>query len=112
MTAKVTGMQVDEFAIGFGPKIYSYQYGPTLYSLRAIPLGGFNRISGMSEEEELTATSFLSKGVSSRLFVIAAGAAMNFILAIFIIWGLMFTIGTKDISSEPIVGSVMQNILN
>jgi len=107
MTAKVTGMQVDEFAIGFGPKIYSYQYGPTLYSLRAIPLGGFNRISGMSEEEELTATSFLSKGVSSRLFVIAAGAAMNFILAIFIIWGLMFTIGTKDISSEPIVGSVM-----
>lgn len=107
MTAKATGMQVDEFAIGFGPKIYSYQYGPTLYSLRAIPLGGFNRISGMSEEEELTATSFLSKGVSSRLFVIAAGAAMNFILAIFIIWGLMFTIGTKDISSEPIVGSVM-----
>ncbi|MCI1823036.1 MAG: RIP metalloprotease RseP [Megasphaera sp.] len=107
MTAKATGMQVDEFAIGFGPKIYSYQYGPTLYSLRAIPLGGFNRISGMSEEEELTETSFLSKGVSSRLFVIAAGAAMNFILAIFIIWGLMFTIGTKDVSTEPIVGSVM-----
>jgi regulator of sigma E protease len=107
MTAKATGMQVDEFAIGFGPKIYSYQHGSTLYSLRAIPLGGFNRISGMSEEEELTDTSFLSKGVASRLFVIAAGAAMNFILAIFIIWGLMFTIGTKDVSAEPIVGSVM-----
>ena len=38
-------MQVDEFAIGFGPKIYSCTYGSTLYSLRAVPLGGFNRIA-------------------------------------------------------------------
>lgn len=108
-TAKLSGMQVDEFAIGFGPKICSYQYGPTLYSFRAVPLGGFNKIAGMSEEEELTEKSFLSKGVPARLLVIAAGAAMNFILAILIIWGLMFTTGTKEISPEPVVGAVLSD---
>lgn len=109
VTAKMAGMQVDEFAIGFGPQIYSYKYGPTLYSLRIIPLGGFNRIAGMSEEEELNEQSFLSKPVSSRLIVIAAGAAMNFVLAILIIWGLMFTVGTQEISTEPVVGTVLEN---
>lgn len=109
VTAKLSGMQVDEFAIGFGPKLFSYRYGPTEYSMRIIPLGGFNRIAGMSEEEELNEKSFLSKPVASRLFVIAAGAAMNFVLAILIIWGLMFTVGTQEISPEPIIGNVLEN---
>lgn len=107
MTAKLTGMQVDEFAIGFGPKIYSHQHGSTLYSLRAIPLGGFNRIAGMTEEEELNEKSFLNKPVLSRLLVIAAGAIMNFILALVLIWGITFAVGTMDVSTEPVVGSVM-----
>jgi len=107
MTAKLTGMQVDEFAIGFGPKIYSHQYGATLYSLRAVPLGGFNRIAGMTEEEELNEKSFLNKPVRSRLLVIAAGAIMNFILAFVLIWGITFAVGTMDVSSEPVVGSVI-----
>ncbi len=47
ITAKFTGMRVDEFAIGFGPKIFKFRRGETLYSLRAIPLGGFNDIAGM-----------------------------------------------------------------
>ena len=107
ITAKLTGMQVDEFAIGFGPKIYSCTYGPTVYSLRAIPLGGFNRIAGMTEEETLNAQSFLNKPVLSRLIVIAAGAIMNFVLAIIILWGIMFTVGTMNVSPDPIVGSVV-----
>lgn len=107
MTAKLTGMQVDEFAIGFGPKIYSHQYGSTLYSLRAVPLGGFNRIAGMTEEEELNEKSFINKPVPSRLLVIAAGAIMNFILALVLIWGITFAVGTMDVSQEPVVGSVI-----
>jgi regulator of sigma E protease len=102
-------MQVDEFAIGFGPKIYSIQYGSTLYSLRAIPLGGFNRIQGMSEQEEMNERSFLKKKVRYRLIVIAAGAAMNFILAIVLIWGVMFTVGSTTVSTEPVVGSIVDN---
>ena len=41
VTAKLTGMRVDEFAIGFGPKLVSFQRGETVYSIRCIPLGGF-----------------------------------------------------------------------
>ena len=50
MVAKLTGMRVDEFAIGFGPKVWSKKHGETLYTLRAVPLGGFNRIAGMDYE--------------------------------------------------------------
>ena len=66
-TAKWAGMQVDEFALGFGPKVYSVRRGDTEYSLRAIPLGGFNRIAGMTEEEDLNDKSFLSKPVWKRM---------------------------------------------
>ena len=45
--AKATGMRVDEFAIGFGPKLASKQVGETEYSIRCVPLGGFNDIAGM-----------------------------------------------------------------
>lgn len=51
ITAKLTGMRVDEFAIGFGPKLYQQKDGDTLYSLRAIPLGGYNKIAGMDPDD-------------------------------------------------------------
>lgn len=108
-TAKLCGMQVDEFAIGFGPKIYSHKHGSTVYSLRVIPLGGFNRIQGMTEQEALTDASYLSKPVRHRLLVISAGAFMNFVLAIVLMWGLMFTMGTATVSKEPVVGTVMEH---
>ena len=52
-------MQVDEFAIGFGPAIFKVQKGETLYSIRIIPLGGFNRIAGMTPDEPLNERSFI-----------------------------------------------------
>lgn len=52
ITAKLTGMRVSEFAIGFGPKLLWKKSGETEYSVRAIPLGGFNKIDGMDPEEE------------------------------------------------------------
>lgn len=109
ITAKLTGMQVDEFAIGFGPKIYSCTHGSTLYSLRAIPLGGFNRIAGMTDDEPLNERSFLNKPVPSRLLVIAAGGLMNFLLAILILWGVTFAVGTMTVSPQPVVGSVIED---
>ena len=54
VTAKLTGMRVDEFAIGFGPKLISFQRGETVYSIRCIPLGGFNNIAGMDAENKMT----------------------------------------------------------
>ena len=106
-TAKWAGMQVDEFALGFGPKVYSVRRGDTEYSLRAIPLGGFNRIAGMTEEEDLNDKSFLSKPVWKRMVVIAAGGIMNFVLAIVLLWGLFFVVGTVTVSPEAVVGSTI-----
>lgn len=109
ITAKLSGMQVDEFAIGFGPKLCSYTYGDTTYSLRIIPLGGFNKIAGMTDDEPLNEKSFLNKPVWKRLIVIAAGACMNFLLAIVLFWGIIFVSGTMKVSPEPVVGSIVEN---
>lgn len=109
ITAKLSGMQVDEFAIGFGPKLCSYTYGDTTYSLRIVPLGGFNKIAGMTDDEPLNEKSFLNKPVWKRLIVIAAGACMNFILAIVLFWGIIFVSGTMKVSPEPVVGSIVEN---
>ena len=79
ITAKMTGMRVDEFAIGFGPNIIQKKYGETLYSLRIIPLGGYNKIAGMDPEDPVDENGFNSKSIPARMFVILAGALMNFI---------------------------------
>ena len=54
LMAKWTGMKVIEFAVGFGPVIVSKKWGETLYSLRLIPLGGFNKIAGMDDQKRMT----------------------------------------------------------
>ena len=76
ITAKMTGMRVDEFAIGFGPNIFQKKVGETLYSLRIIPLGGYNKIAGMDPEEPDSDDSF------SR-FVNELSAADNFVFQYF-----------------------------
>ena len=87
ITAKLTGMRVSEFAIGFGPKLLWKKSGETEYSVRAIPLGGFNKIDGMDPEEEQDERGFSRKPVWARALVIAAGSVMNFVLPV-----LLFTI--------------------
>ncbi|MEN6413152.1 MAG: RIP metalloprotease RseP [Veillonellales bacterium] len=107
MTAKLVGMRVDEFAIGFGPKLLSRQYGETLYSLRIIPLGGFNKIAGMDPDEEQDERSFFAKSVLSRMIVIVAGSAMNFILPVILFFLVFVSAGIDTPSNQPIVGSIM-----
>ena len=84
LTAKACGMRVDEFAIGIGPNVIQKQKGETLYSLRLLPLGGFNKIAGMDPSEDAGDRGFNSKPVWQRFIVIAAGATFNFLLAIVI----------------------------
>ncbi|WP_251422155.1 RIP metalloprotease RseP [Veillonella agrestimuris] len=107
VTAKLSGMQVDEFAIGFGPVLVKVQYGETLYSIRAIPLGGFNRIAGMSPEEPLNDRSFYNKPAYQKFIVISAGAIFNFLLAIIIFFGINVFVGSLSTSDKPIIGSVI-----
>lgn len=106
ITAKLTGMRVDEFAIGFGPKIYQQQEGETLYSLRAIPLGGYNRIAGMDPDDPPEPGSFKSRPIPARMLVILAGALMNFILPVLLFSGIFMAEGMDEPVNEPVLGTV------
>ena len=111
MTAKLTGMRVDEFAIGFGPKIFSQKYGETKYSLRAIPLGGFNDIAGMdSSDNPAGERGFCEKPVLSRMVVILAGSMMNFVLPVLLFFGIYATVGVGKPSTAPIIGGIMEGM--
>ena len=111
ITAKMTGMRVDEFAIGFGPKLISKRRGETIYSLRAIPLGGFNDIAGMdSDNNPAGERGFCAKPVLSRMIVILAGAAMNFVLPIVLFFVIYATLGEGHPANEPIIGGVIDGM--
>lgn len=109
VTAKASGMRVDEFAIGFGPVLVKKQHGETLYSIRAIPLGGFNKIAGMMPDEPLDDRSFMNKPVWKRFIVIFAGAFFNFLLAIVIFFGVFVTYGQQTPSTEPVIGRIVSD---
>lgn len=109
ITAKLTGMRVDEFAIGFGPKIYQIRDGETLYTLRAIPLGGFNRIAGMEPEDDKNdPRGFNNKPIPARMLVILAGALMNFILPVFLFTGIFLIQGYDKPNDSPVIGTVVE----
>ena len=109
ITAKMTGMRVDEFAIGFGPKILSFKRGETVYSIRAIPLGGFNDIAGMDPtNNEAGERGYCEKPVLSRMIVILAGSVMNFILPIFLFFSVFFFVGVTEPAPGPLIGAVVE----
>ena len=106
-TAKLTGMQVDEFAIGFGPTLYKNKSKGTLYSLRLVPLGGYNKIAGMDIGEAPVLNGFSSKSLPARMLVILAGSIMNFILPAILFFCIFFFGGMDIPVDKPIVGSVI-----
>ena len=91
IVAKKSGIWVQEFAIGMGPKVFSRMKGETEYSIRALPFGGFCRMEGETEDGNIGPRSFLNKSIGVRLAVMAAGPFMNFILAFLMIFGLTCT---------------------
>ena len=106
--AKLTDMRVDRFAIGFGPRIFKYNHGETEYSIRALPLGGFNDIAGMDPSNNTAGDrGYCAKSISARMIVILAGSFMNLLLPIFLFWGIFFFAGVSTPSPEPVLGRVM-----
>ena len=107
ITAKLTGMRVSEFAIGFGPKLLWKKSGETEYSVRAIPLGGFNKIDGMDPEEEQDERGFSRKPVWARALVIAAGSVMNFVLPVLLFTIVFLANGIETVSDKPMIGALI-----
>ncbi len=107
LVAKATGMQVDEFAIGFGPLIYQNKTQDTVYSLRLVPLGGFNRIAGMDSADTEVKNGFASKPLWARMLVILAGSGMNFILPFVLFFGIFAFSGIDKPVNTPTVGLLL-----
>lgn len=108
--AKMFGMRVEKYFIGFPPKIFSIQKGETEYGIGAIPLGGFVKISGMIDEsmdteamnKEPQPWEFRSKPAWQRLIVMLGGIIVNVIVGVFIFIVIAYHEGDKFLSSTEV----------
>jgi regulator of sigma E protease len=89
VTAKMVGIRVDQFSVGFGPMLMGKKFGETLYAIRAIPLGGFVKLAGMDGTDEAGPRSFNAHPLWQRFIVIVAGSAFNFALPILLFSALL-----------------------
>lgn len=92
IVAKISGVKVNEFSIGMGPKIFQKQKGETKYSIRMLPIGGYVSMEG-EDENSNDPRSFNKVPALSRIAVIGAGATMNFILAIIVLSIVSYNVG-------------------
>jgi len=99
--AKKTGVRVEKFSFGFGPKILSFKKGDTEYLISLIPLGGYVKMAGDEPRKEgsYEKWEFLSKSVTERFGIIFAGPLLNYLLA-FIIFSVIFMFGSPTITTE------------
>ncbi len=90
VAAKLCGVRVDVFSIGFGPRIWGVKRGDTDYRLSALPLGGYVRMAGDNPVEERTgaAYEFLSRPRWQRFIIAVAGPVTNILLTFAIFWGI------------------------
>lgn len=113
LAAKLVGIRVETFSLGFPPKMVSKKIGETEYVIAWIPLGGYVKMAGMvdesMEDKPLTGApwEFASKNFWQKSFVITAGVIMNFLLGILVYFLLTWHLGIADIS-QPVVGSVLE----
>ncbi len=106
--AKLFKVKVNEFSIGFGPKIFSKKKGETLYSVRAIPAGGFCAMEG-EDEDSSEDGAFCNKKVWKRIIIVVAGAAFNILLGFILVATLL---GIKGQYGTPVIHSFRENAVS
>ena len=105
ITAKLSGVQVNEFSLFMGPAIYKKQVGETLYAIRCIPIGGYCAMEGEDEESE-NPRSFQRAAWWKRLIILAAGSCMN-LLAGLVIFAIVFAPAQQFVT--PVVAQMEEN---
>ena len=109
--AKAVGMRVEKFSLFFPPTVWSKKVGETEYAIGSIPAGGYVKISGMNPDEDLPEEvrdrAYHAQPVWKRIVVIAAGPAVNIVLAFVLLFAFFAFIGPETGSSN--VGAVEQN---
>ncbi len=105
-TAKWSHMKVTEYFLGFGPRLWSVRRGETEYGIKAIPAGGYVRIVGMSNLEDVDpadeARSYRQQPFHNRLMVALAGSAMHALMAFVLLWVLFGFVGVPDSATSPV----------
>lgn len=110
IAAKYFGMRVEQFSIGFPPKIWSFKKGETEYAISAIPLGGYVKISGMIDESLDSEAmklppqpwEFRSKPALQRLIVMLGGIFVNLVVGIMIFIGITYAFGDTHLLKDAI----------
>lgn len=88
IAAKLVGVKVERFSVGFGPPIWERRWGDTVYQLAPIPIGGYVKVHGMLPEEKPTPHSFKVKPWWQRGFIIIMGPIFNLLLAVAMIFAM------------------------
>ncbi len=111
LVAKRAGIKVEEFALGFGKKLWSFRHGDTEYRLNLIPLGGYVKMLGQEDfkpnEEYEDPRAYANKSVPARLAVVSAGVIMNVVLAA-LLFVIIFMVGIRF--NAPQVGQVVPGL--
>ncbi len=114
LVARMVGIKIHEFSLGFGPKVVGIVAGGTAYNLRAFPLGGFVRMAGVDPNEENVEKDkskwFVNKTVGQRASVIFAGPLMNFVLAVLLLAAVFVFQGLPVPSNTTLVGKVVPGL--
>ncbi|MDR3240205.1 MAG: site-2 protease family protein, partial [Clostridiales bacterium] len=103
IAARKSGVLVEEFSIGMGPRFFKWQRGETVWSLRLLPIGGFCKMLGEEATSEDT-KALNNKSVFKRAIIMAAGAIMNFVLAFLI----FFLLAIFSVYAVPQIQTVVE----
>ena len=108
--ARLSGMRVERFSVGFGPVLWSRRRNQTEWCLSALPLGGYVRIAGMAPGEQIDPAdggAYSNQPAWRRFGVILAGPAMNYLAAIAIAVGMFATVGLPQQDRAPVAGEII-----
>jgi regulator of sigma E protease len=94
--ARLFGVRVREFSVGMGSRIWSTVRSQTLYAVRVVPLGGYVRLAGMEPDDYEDPDGFHAKPAYQRLLVLVGGPAVNFLVAMVIMTGVMLFTQVND----------------
>lgn len=107
-TAKWSGMKVTEYFFGFGPRLWSLRRGETEYGVKAIPAGGYVKITGMTMLEDVAPDdeprSYRQASFPRRVLVASAGSIVHFILAFVLVWAAFTFVGTQHAVRPYVAG--------
>ena len=103
LAAKATGMKATEFFLGFGPRIWSFRRGETEFGVKALPFGGYVRIAGMNDREQVDPAevdrTYREQVFWKKSVVVLAGVTLNMVMAFLLLFGLFWASGIVELTT-------------